>query len=121
MKTSIAFTLILFLLVGCGQKDSKSAAGTNTTTESSPLTAPVDYLGALGKGKQMAEKTVDTASINSAIQMFKVEEDRYPETLEELVAKKYLPRLPDPPYGMKFTYDSKNGVIKVIPKPVTKP
>jgi hypothetical protein len=104
-------------LVGCGPKQETTppAKTTNSTSSSgNPLTAPVDYLGALDKAKKVAEKTVDTASITKAIQAFQVEEERWPKDLNELVTKKYLPRLPDVPYGMKFDYNPQTGQFKVL-------
>ena len=38
------------------------------------------------------EKTVDTASINNALQLFAVEEGRIPGSLDELVQKKIIPQ-----------------------------
>src|ERR1041384_1470392 len=104
------------VISGCDKK----AASTTTTTNSAaaynkaitnnssgnPLTAPVDYLGTLAKGKQSSEKTIEVASINQAIQLFYAQEGRYPKDLNELVTEKYLPKVPAPPYGMKMSYDS---------------
>ena len=119
MKRIVSFLLLAGLaLSGCGKKEAKStAASTNESySTGNPVTAPVDYLGAVAKDKKSAEKTVETVSLNQAVQQFSVAEGRYPKDLDELVAEKYLPRLPDPPYGMKFTYDAKTGEVKVVPK-----
>jgi hypothetical protein len=103
------------LLIGCGEQSEKPAAGTNTTSSgSTPLSAPADYVGALGKAKQTAEKTVDTSSLNQAIQMFNVEKGRYPKDLNELVTEKFIPKLPAAPYGMKLEYDAASGKVKVV-------
>jgi hypothetical protein len=105
----------ILILVGCGQNSSKSASGTNTSTVSAnPLDAPGEYVGALVKGQQAAVKTVDIASINKAIQMFNVEEGRNPKDLNELVEKKYLPRIPDVPHGTKLVYDANAGKVSVV-------
>ena len=105
-------------LSGCGKKEAQSAAADTNENYSSgnPVTAPVDYLGAVAKAKKSAEKTVQTVSLNQAIQQFSVAEGRYPKDLNELVTEKYLPRLPDPPYGMKIVYDAAKGEVKVVPK-----
>jgi hypothetical protein len=116
MKNVALVSLVVALVVaGCGES-SKPAAGTatNQSSELNPLTAPVDYLGAVGKAKQTAVKTVDTASINQAIQMFHVEHGRFPKSLDELVEEKYLPRIPDAPYGMKIEYDAQTGKVRVV-------
>ncbi len=99
---------------GCGNNSSTStAAATNTASSGSPLTAPVDYLGAVAKGQQTAEKTVDTTSIQKAIQLFNVEKGRNPKDLNELVQEKYLPRLPEAPYGTKLVYHPETGTVTV--------
>ena len=96
----------------------KSTADATNENYSSgnPVTAPVDYLGAVVRAKKSAEKTIDTVNLNQAIQQFSVGEGRYPKDLNELVTEKYLPRLPDAPYGMKFVYEAKTGQVKVVQK-----
>lgn len=123
-----AMKRILFLLVpaalalaGCGKKEEgKAGTSTSATNENyssgNPVTAPVDYLGAIAKAKKSADKTIETVSLNQAVQQFSVAEGRYPKDLNELVTEKYLPRLPDPPYGMKFVYDAKSGQVSVVAK-----
>lgn len=117
---AIPFLSISLLLAGCGDHSGSGGAGaTNTNSSassSSPLTAPVDYLGAVGKAQQSAIKTIDLASINQAINMYKIEVGKNPPSLEELVTEKYLPRLPDLPSGLKYSYDPNTGVVKAIKK-----
>ena len=104
-----------FFLVGCGEKQTNQPATTNAaSTGSSVLTAPVDYLDAVARAKITAEKTVDIASLNNAIQMFRVEQGRNPKSLEELVTEKVILRLPAAPYGMKIVYDTNSGTVKVV-------
>jgi len=108
-------TALGFLFAGCGEKSpAKSESSATNTASGSPLTAPVDYLGAVGKAQKTAEKVTDTASLNQAIQVFKVEKDRYPKDLNELVQEKYLPALPTPPFGNKLTYDAQTGKVKIV-------
>ena len=103
------------LLVGCGEKSDKPTQSTNTaTSDGNPLNAPANYLGGLAKGHQSAVKTVDASSLNQAIQLFNVQEDRFPKDLNELVEKKYIPKIPDAPHGMKIVYDAKAGSVKVV-------
>jgi len=106
-----------FVLAGCGQSGDKSSQATNSAASgSSPLSAPADYLGALGKAQQTAAKTADATSLNQAIQMFNVENGRNPKDLNELVEKKIIPRIPDAPPGMKLDYDATAGKVKVVPQ-----
>jgi hypothetical protein len=103
------------VLVGCGQKSGGSAQATNgAAATAGPAEAPGGYLGALARGQQNAVKTVDTASLNQAIQLFNVEHGRNPKDLNELVQDKYVPQLPAVPYGMKLEYDAVAGKVKVV-------
>ncbi len=116
MKRSFCLSLAAsLLLIGCGQSTDKPAQPTNGAAGgSSPLSAPADYVGALGKAQQLAVKTVDTTSLNQAIQMFNVENGRNPKDLNELVEKKFIPSIPAAPYGMKLEYDAAAGKVKVV-------
>jgi hypothetical protein len=109
----------LLLVAGCGDNSNKPAApaGTNATAAGgSPLNAPADYLRGLASGKQSAVKTVDTTSLDKAIQLFNVDHGRNPKDLDELVQMRYIPKLPDAPYGMKLVYDADAGTVKVVPQ-----
>ena len=46
--------------------------------------------------------------------MFQVDKGRYPKDLNELVTEKYIPEIPDAPYGSKIVYDSNNGSVRVV-------
>ena len=116
MKLSFCLSLTAcLLLIGCGGSSDKPPQPTNGATGgSSPLSAPADYVGALGKAQQTAVKTVDTTSLNQAIQLFNVEHGRNPKDLNELVEKKFIPKLPDAPRGMKLEYDATAGKVTVV-------
>jgi hypothetical protein len=106
---------IALLLAGCSGGSDKSGTSTNANASgSSPADAPAGYLGALGKAQQSAVKTVDTTSVNQAIQMFNVDKGRYPKDLNELVQEKYMPQLPPTPYGTKLEYDPAAGKVTVV-------
>jgi len=111
----LSFAAGLFL-VGCDDSSKKPApATTNAPTSSgNPLTAPVDYLNAAAKAQQSAVKTVDVTSLNKALELFNVQEGRFPKDLNELVAKKYIPQIPTPPFGTKIEYDANAGTVKVV-------
>jgi len=104
-------------LCGCGgDNNASNNSPTNAASSGNPLTAPVDYLGAMDKAKQKAVKTVDLASLTQAIQMFNVSEGRYPKDLNELVQLKYIARIPAVPYGKKIVYNAANGQVSVLPQ-----
>jgi hypothetical protein len=106
------------VLAGCGQKSDQQAVNPPATnaasTEGNPVTAPADYLRGISKGKQSADKTIDTAALNKAIQLFNVDNGRNPKDLNELVTEKYIPLVPTPPYGTKLEYDASAGAVKVV-------
>lgn len=110
---------IVIILAGCGSKESASAPtkATNTppdTASGNPITAPVDYIGAVGQAQKHSTKTIDLVQVKKAIQTFQAAEDRFPKDLNELVATKYLGVLPVLPTGMKYSYDAQSGDVKVV-------
>jgi hypothetical protein len=112
MKTTLVMLAAAGLvLAGCG-RESKVTKAVNAV--SNTVSAPVDYLGALGAAKQRSEKTIDVVQINQAITSFMEAEGRAPADLDELVTKHYLTALPQPPYGMKYQYDPGNGSVQVV-------
>ena len=117
----------MVVLVGCGKKETppadtstnKAAAFNNAVSNNSsgnPVTAPVDYLGAVAKAQQSSIKSIDTAYINQAVQQFQAMEGHLPKDLQELVTEKYLVRLPQVPHGMKLEYEAATGKVKVVPE-----
>ncbi len=111
--------LVLCLAPGCGdaRQDAAGArpASTNISGSGNPLTAPVDYLGAVGKAQQRSAQVLDMASLSQAIQAFQAGEERSPTSLQELVSEGYLPRLPVAPKGMQFAYQPGSGQVRLVP------
>ncbi|MCP5521519.1 MAG: hypothetical protein H7A46_08230 [Verrucomicrobiales bacterium] len=125
MKVAYFCAAILALaLTACSGKKEEPAkpAGTNQTDSATnqayntgnPLTAPVDYLGAVGQAQRHSEKVLDTVQIQSAIRQFQAVEDRNPKDLNELVSSGYLTQLPKAPYGMKVQYDARSGQVTIV-------
>jgi hypothetical protein len=116
MKTSCFLILVAgFFLAGC-KKEERPKPAASSTSEGNPITAPVDYLGALSKGQKTANKTLKAAGLQQAIQMFYAQEGRFPKDLSELATPDYLGVVPPPPFGMKYDYDPATGALKVVPK-----
>jgi hypothetical protein len=116
MKTPLCAAVTAgLLLTGCGERPAQSTSATNNAANSASVaTAPADYLSTITKGEQRAVKTVDTASLDQAIQLFNVDHGRFPKDLNELVAEKYVAIVPTPPYGTKLDYDATAGRVKVV-------
>ena len=100
-------------LTGCGDHSSKPAESTNAAS-GGVLTAPTEYVGAMAKAQQSAVKTIDTTSLKQAIQLFQADEGKLPKDLNELVEKKFLPKLPEPPAGMRLDFDPATGDVRVV-------
>ncbi|MFO1498434.1 MAG: hypothetical protein U1G07_08585 [Verrucomicrobiota bacterium] len=113
----LVLVVILLSLTACSKKEAAAAKRTNEGVSSSPLTAPVDYLGAVAKAKRISEKTIDSASLNQAIQLFYAQEDRWPRDLNELVSSHYIAAIPSPPAGARWAYNPQNGQIKAVRQP----
>ncbi len=120
-NTPVALLLLSALaFAACKKEVPPPAAPSNTppaaTSSGNPLLAPVEYLGATATAKKNAEKTIETVSINRAIQAFSAAEGRFPKDLNELIGPDYLRQLPPPPNGMKYDYNATAGVVKIVPK-----
>lgn len=120
----LAILIIASSLVACGGKEeAKQPAATtpqsfnaaiSNNSSGNPLSAPVDYLGAVAKGQQTAVKSIDVSVLKQAILLFHEAEDRYPADLTELVKLGHLPELPKAPYGIRLDYDPKTGTVKAV-------
>jgi hypothetical protein len=102
------------LLAGCGGKSGSGAQGTNSV--STATNGFGCYMKSLGEAQKTADKTIDVSYINQALQLFNVQEGRYPKTLQELVPN-YVAKIPDAPLGSKIVYDPASGTVKVVQQP----
>lgn len=117
MKAVFAVALSGVMLAGCAKKEEAKQENLLTNnTSGNPLTAPVDYLGAVNKGRKAAINTIDQAGLTKAINIFYAQEDRFPRDLNELAQKQYIPAVPEPPPGMKFEYTAASGQLKIVPQ-----
>lgn len=116
MKTHWLAMAAGLIVAGCGGGGNSTDPQTSAPSGESgnPLTAPVDYIGAVGRAKNTAQKTVDLANVTRAIQMFEAAEGRYPKDLQELVNQQYLPSLPAAPPGTRLVYDPARGQVSVV-------
>jgi hypothetical protein len=119
--TALGMVVGVLALAGCGDSSPKTAekspAGGQQQGAGNPLTAPVDYIGAVGAAQRQAAKTVDLTSLTQGVQAFQAGEERLPKNLQELVSEGYLPRIPAPPKGMQWAYQPQSGQVRVVPLP----
>jgi hypothetical protein len=114
MRTPVYISIVsVALLAGCGNDNKpKPVATTNAPAAAAPASG--GYLGGLVNAQTRAVKTVDTAALNQAVQLFQVQEGRLPKDLDELVKKQLIAHVPDAPVGMKIVYDAATGEVKVV-------
>jgi hypothetical protein len=112
----VVLVVSLFAAGSSKQEEVKSSdPATNNYSSGNPVTAPVDYLGAVSKAQQNSIGTIDIASVTSAVNLYQVSEGGYPKSLQELVDTGYLGKIPDAPYGKKLSYDPKTGAVTIVP------
>ena len=117
MRNLCLVASIAVLIAGCAKKEEAKKQNLLTNNSSgNPLTAPVDYLGAVNNARKGAIKTIDQTSLTTAIALFSAQEDRYPKDLNELAQKRYIQDVPTPPPGMKFDYNPQTGTVRVVAK-----
>lgn len=117
VRGAFAAGLVLLVVAGCGEKPATPAKPAEPPAKAgagNPLTAPVDYLGAVGAAQKQAVKTLDLTQLTQAIRAFEAGEERLPSNLQELVSEGYLPKLPTPPKGMQFAYDARSGQVRIV-------
>jgi hypothetical protein len=104
-----AFAVAGLLLAGCGKSDSGTPA-------SGPANDSMDAAGAMARSQAKAVATVDLTSLDKAIQMFNVNEGRFPKDLNELLQSKLIGKIPDAPQGKKINYDPATGKVSLVPQ-----
>jgi len=104
-----AVAVTALLTAGCSDKSTNPTASTPSTQS----TNPADINNPLVNAKRFADKTIDVSYLNQAVQLFNVQEGRYPKTLDELTPK-YVAKLPDVPLGYKLNYDANKGEVTVV-------
>ena len=111
MKNVVLVLMVIFLAIGlttCGKKPVPvSEEGL------SPANAIQKYGGVMGKTYKRAKSFDALLSLKHDITSFQTEQGRWPSSLQELVEKGYAKKLPEPPEGMKFSYNPQNGSIRL--------
>ena len=101
-------------ITGCSGK--KEGPEKSSTSGGNPITAPVDYLGAVAKAQHSSVNKLSLLGIQQAIQHYQAQEGHLPKDLQDLVKAQVIGQLPEAPQGMKFSYDARTGEVTVVPK-----
>jgi len=104
-KLIISFVLLL-LLVSCGKKKESPESLT-------PLNAGEKYGEVMGKAMKKSQAMDDILYLKDKINAFQIQFGKYPSSLDELVEKGIIEKLPEPPKGMRFVYDPRVGGVEV--------
>ncbi|HKX61930.1 MAG TPA: hypothetical protein VJS65_08795 [Verrucomicrobiae bacterium] len=112
---SISSLMAGLFLFGCGDSGKSSGSQPANSSSGNPVTAPADYLGAVGQAQKSVSKTASAAGLTQAIQMFEAQKGRLPKDLNELVPE-FIGKIPPPPAGMKYVYNPADGSLKVAPQ-----
>jgi hypothetical protein len=107
MKTRLLVTIagaMVLTLAGCtgGSSNSNPPATNTSASSSSPVIQPEIY----------AQKKMDLASLNQAVQQYHATEGHYPDNLQEL-APNYIEKVPEAPAGYTFSYDANSGAVNL--------
>ena len=86
----------------------------NENSSGNPVTAPVDYLGAVNKGRKKAIGEVGLMQVNSALNTFQASNSRPAKSLQELISEGYLGALPELPVGMKWQYNPQTSKASIV-------
>ena len=112
MKATQCIFIIGVLVSACGDG---AKPDINNNSSGNPATAPVDYLGAVNKGRKKAIINAGLMQVNSAINQYKATSTQPPTSLQELITEGLLAELPAVPNGMKWQYNPQTGEAKVVP------
>ncbi len=113
----MAIACLALCLAGCGGETAPKSNSQTADKEGNPLTAPVDYLGAVNQAKKSADKKLSLIGLQKAIQQFQASEGRLPRNLQEVVSFGHIARLPEAPKGFRLVYDPQTGIVSLSPNP----
>lgn len=112
MKTSCLLAALSFLLLtGCNDSPPPGKANSGSTEAGSSFAQPANAM-------HRAQKTVDLAAINKAIETFYLQEGRFPTNLVELAFRDYIPMIPILPAGMAWDYETNTGTVNIVKEAV---
>jgi hypothetical protein len=95
-------------------EDDKPAARSGRGSRPGLLGVPAGYVRVNLDGLNKAKKVAGLTQLQQSIQVFKIEKERYPESLEELKEYRGGAELPVLPKFYEYVYDPETGTIDVV-------
>ena len=112
MNATLFILIIGLLSSACSNQ---SEPDINENSSGNPASAPVDYLGAVNKGRKKAIIDTGLMQVNSALNQYKATSLKPAGSLQELISEGLLAELPKLPTGMKWQYNPQTGEASVTP------
>lgn len=107
--------LIVFMILSACRESAKPPAGREEASKIPiELTPDAPSREALTEAHRL-QGEANLQAIRNAVQSFREGYDRYPESLDELVASGFLEELPSAPPGTKFDYSPETGATSLVP------
>ncbi len=111
MKTAQCVFILVLFGSACGDGANPDI---NENSSGNPVTAPVDYFGAVNKGRKKAIGEVGLMQVDSDLNKCQGSNFRPAKTLQEVIAGGYLDALPKLPAGMEWHYDPQTGKASIV-------
>ena len=104
------------ILAGC-QKETPAPAPAPVAPAPAPAAAEPGASAVLAPPREPTPMEQSQASyLTLQVQEFAAKNGRVPNDLAELVTAKMLPKVPNPPAGMKYVIDATNRQVRLVPQ-----
>ncbi|MBI3876540.1 MAG: hypothetical protein HY300_11425 [Verrucomicrobia bacterium] len=119
----VGVALALSPFTGCSHKEQAESPATQTIaptpqTPAAPVSVapPPSVAVSVATDASGAGTEPSVAELNRALQVWLFQHSGPPKDLNELVTAGYLKRLPSPPAGKRFVFDSKLMAVRAVEK-----
>jgi len=112
--TAILSVLAAISLAACARERSRAVSDEEYDAAAE---GPRDYRQMLDRARERQGETTLLTKLQDAVERFQFDLARLPTNLTELVAQRYLDRIPPPPSGMAFSFDPVHGNVSLVAMP----
>ena len=115
MKTLLRTTLLATTLLAACQKETPPPAPAPVAPPPAPAAVDPGASSVLAPPREPTPMEQSQAAyLTLQVQEFAAKNGRVPNDLAELVTAKMLPKIPNPPAGMKYVIDPKNRQVLLV-------